>query len=247
MRISAELQAVFNLAFEQAKGRKSEFLTPEHLLLASLQFESQVALVRACGGDPKKLKELLETYLAKEVPVTAEEEPTQSVGFQSVIERAIMHTVSAQKEDVETGDVLVSILDERDSYGAYALRLSGIDRLTLTRLLSHGLDPLDEEDEPRGEDGEFAPDRPEEAEPQAAKGAKKSFLEQYTTDLTAAAREGRLEPLIGRQEVLERTIQVLCRRLKNNPIHVGEPGVGKTAITEGLAQRIVAEDRKSVV
>jgi len=240
MRISAELQAVFNLAFEQAKGRKSEFLTPEHLLLASLQFESQVGLIKACGGDVKKLKELLETYLAKDVPVVDEDEPTQSVGFQSVIERAIMHTVSAQKEDVETGDVLVSILDERDSYGAYALRIAGVERLPLTQILSHGLETEDEETEDeKAEDDLASPGKEETPEP---KTGKKSFLEQFTTDLTALARQGKLEPLIGRQEILERTIQVLCRRLKNNPIHVGEPGVGKTAITEGLAQRIVANE-----
>jgi len=242
MRISAELQAVFNLAFEQAKGRKSEFLTPEHLLLASLQFESQVGLIKACGGDVKKLKELLEAYLSKDVPVVDSDDPTQSVGFQSVIERAIMHTVSAQKEDVETGDVLVSILDERDSYGAYALRIAGVERLPLTQILSHGLDTEDDsegEEEPKAED-EAAPTAKEDgaAEPKAG---KKSFLDQFTTDLTALARQGKLEPLIGRADILERTIQVLCRRLKNNPIHVGEPGVGKTAITEGLAQRIVAD------
>jgi ATP-dependent Clp protease ATP-binding subunit ClpA len=238
MRISAELQAVFNLAFEQAKVRKSEFLTPEHLLLASLQFESQVGLIKACGGDVKKLKELLEAYLSKDIPVVDEDEPTQSVSFQSVIERAIMHTVSAQKEFVETGDVLVSILDERDSHGAYALRLSGVERLPLTQILSHGLESEDEpEDEPKAED-EMAGDEPS-SEPKAG---KKSFLEQFTTDLTALARQGKLEPLIGRADILERTIQVLCRRLKNNPIHVGEPGVGKTAITEGLAQRIVNDE-----
>jgi ATP-dependent Clp protease ATP-binding subunit ClpA len=238
MRISAELQAVFNLAFEQAKVRKSEFLTPEHLLLASLQFESQVGLIKACGGDVKKLKELLEDYLSRDIPVVDEDEPTQSVSFQSVIERAIMHTVSAQKEFVETGDVLVSILDERDSHGAYALRLSGVERLPLTQILSHGLESEDEpEDEPKAED-EMAGDEPS-SEPKAG---KKSFLEQFTTDLTALARQGKLEPLIGRADILERTIQVLCRRLKNNPIHVGEPGVGKTAITEGLAQRIVNDE-----
>jgi ATP-dependent Clp protease ATP-binding subunit ClpA len=240
MRISAELQAVFNLAFEQAKGRKSEFLTPEHLLLASLQFESQVGLIKACGGDVKKLKELLEAYLAKDVPVVDTDDPTQSVGFQSVIERAIMHTVSAQKEDVETGDVLVSILDERDSYGAYALRIAGVERLPLTQILSHGLDTEDDEseDETKAEDEAAPVTREENAE---AKPGKKSFLDQFTTDLTVLARQGKLEPLIGRADILERTIQVLCRRLKNNPIHVGEPGVGKTAITEGLAQRIVAD------
>jgi ATP-dependent Clp protease ATP-binding subunit ClpA len=239
MRISAELQAVFNLAFEQAKGRHSEFLTPEHLLMAALQFESQVHLIKNVGGDIKKLRDLLETYLAKDIPLSDENDPTQSAGFQSVIERAIMHTVSAQKEDVETGDVLVSILDERDCYGAYALRMSGVERLPLTEFLSHGIDPEDEPDEPKAEEGEFT--APKDDEPEAPKG-KKTFLEQFTTDLTALARQGKLEPLIGRQEILERTIQVLCRRLKNNPIHVGEPGVGKTAITEGLAQRIVANE-----
>jgi ATP-dependent Clp protease ATP-binding subunit ClpA len=241
MRISAELQAVFNLAFEQAKGRHSEFLTPEHLLLAALQFESQVHLIKDCGGDIKKLRDLLETYLAKDVPTSDESDPTQSAGFQSVIERAIMHTVSAQKEDVETGDVLVSILDERDCYGAYALRMSGVERLPLTEILSHGPDSEDDaEGEPKAEEGEFT--APKDEEPSEAPKGKKTFLEQFTTDLTALARQGKLEPLIGRQEILERTIQVLCRRLKNNPIHVGEPGVGKTAITEGLAQRVVANE-----
>ncbi len=243
MRISAELQAVFNLAFEQAKGRKSEFLTPEHLLMASLQFEAQVSLIKACGGDIKKLKELLESYLSKDVPLAGDDEPVQSAGFQSVIERAIMHTVSAQKEDVETGDVLVSILDERDSYGAYALRLSGVDRLPLTQILSHGLEEEDEDEEEdleeaKAEDPEFAIPATKE---ETGKSGKKTFLEQFTSNLTNLAREGKLEPLIGREDILERTIQVLCRRLKNNPIHVGEPGVGKTAITEGLAQRIVSD------
>jgi ATP-dependent Clp protease ATP-binding subunit ClpA len=238
MRISAELQAIFNLAFEQAKERKSEFLTPEHLLLASLQFESQVRLIEACHGDLKQLKELLETYLAKEIPSSGDD-PVQSVGFQSVIERAILHTVSAQKEDVESGDILVSILDERDCYGAYALRMAGIERLDVTQVLSHGLEEDEEEDAAEPEDPDFASPQAEAAP--EAKAGKKSFLEQFTTDLTAQARAGKLEPLIGRQDILERTIQVLCRRLKNNPIHVGEPGVGKTAITEGLAQRIVAD------
>jgi ATP-dependent Clp protease ATP-binding subunit ClpA len=244
MRISPELQAVFNLAFEQAKGRKNEFLTPEHLLLASLQFESQVDLVKACGGDVAQLKELLDTYLQKDIPGDAPEDPVQSAGFQSVIERAIIHTVSAEKEEVETGDILVSILDERNSYGAYALRLSGVERLSVTQYLSHGPDLDRADDDEAGDEA----DEPQQGLPglekdeAEKKGPKKSFLEQFTTDLTAAAREGKLEPLIGRQDILERTVQVLCRRLKNNPIHVGEPGVGKTAITEGLAQRIVAGD-----
>ncbi len=240
MKISHELQAVFNLAFEEAKSRRSEYLTPEHLLLCSLQFDSQVKLIEACGGEVKVIRDLLDAYLSKETPAAKEGDPTQSLGFQTVVERAIMHTVSAQKDDVETGDVLVSILDEKDSYAAYALRTAGIDRLGLTRYLSHGEEDEIEEllarEEKSGEPGED-----DEASAKGESKKKKTFLEQFTTNLTDLARKGELEPLIGRADILERTIQVLCRRLKNNPIHVGEPGVGKTAITEGLAQRIVAE------
>ena len=241
MKISHELQAVFNLAFEEAKARRSEYLTPEHLLLCSLQFDSQVKLIEACGGEVKVIRDLLDTYLSKETPTVGDGEPTQSLGFQTVVERAIMHTVSAQKDDVETGDVLVSILDEKDSYAAYALRTAGIDRLGLTRYLSHGEEDEIEELLAR-EEKASEPGEEEETASRGENKKKKTFLEQFTTNLTDLARKGDLEPLIGRADILERTIQVLCRRLKNNPIHVGEPGVGKTAITEGLAQRIVAEE-----
>jgi len=240
MKISHELQAVFNLAFEEAKSRRSEYLTPEHLLLCSLQFDSQVKLIEACGGEVKVIRDLLDAYLSKETPAAKEGDPTQSLGFQTVVERAIMHTVSAQKDDVETGDVLVSILDEKDSYAAYALRTAGIDRLGLTRYLSHGEEDEIEELLAR-EEKSAEPGEDDETSAKGESKKKKTFLEQFTTNLTDLARKGELEPLIGRADILERTIQVLCRRLKNNPIHVGEPGVGKTAITEGLAQRIVAE------
>ncbi len=238
MKISHELQAVFNLAFEEAKTKQHEFLTPEHLLLASLQFEAQIRLLKAVGTDIRQLKGLVETYLEKEIPMTDGAEPVQSVGFQTVIERAIMHSVSAQKDDVETGDILVSMLDENDSYASFALRSCGVQRLALLEVLSHGF-PEDQEDEDPALADSLGQ---EEASPGEARSGhkKKSFLEQFTTDLTEAARQGKLEPLIGRSDILERTIQVLCRRLKNNPIHVGDPGVGKTAVTEGLAQRIVA-------
>ena len=246
MKISQELQAVFNLAYEDAKAKSHEFLTPEHLLLASLQFESQMRLLKAVGSNVRQLRDLVETYLGKEIPVVENADPVQSVSFQTVIERAIMHTVSAQKEDVETGDILVSILDERDCYAAFALRSSGVERLTLLEVLSHG-DPDDEE---LNESSNFPEEEEEheglEAGPSSSDQSgkspkKKSFLAQFTSDLTELARQGKLEPLVGRADILERTIQVLCRRLKNNPIHVGDPGVGKTAITEGLAQRIVSD------
>jgi ATP-dependent Clp protease ATP-binding subunit ClpA len=246
MKISQELQAVFNLSYEDAKSKGHEFLTPEHLLLASLQFESQMRLLKAVGSNVRQLRDLVEAYLVKEIPVVENADPIQSVSFQTVIERAIMHTVSAQKEDVETGDILVSILDERDCYAAFALRSSGVERLTLLEVLSHG----EPEDEDPNENSNFPEDEDEregleEGQASSEQGGKspkkKSFLAQFTSDLTELARQGKLEPLVGRADILERTIQVLCRRLKNNPIHVGDPGVGKTAITEGLAQRIVAD------
>ncbi len=238
MKISHELQAVFNLAFEEAKAKQHEFLTPEHLLLASLQFEAQIRLLKAVGTDIRELKGLVETYIDKEIPMAEGAEPVQSVGFQTVIERAIMHSVSAQKDDVETGDILVSMLDEKDSYASFALRSCGVQKLALLEVLSHGLPEDQDEEDPEMADS-LAQDEAFAGETKPGK-KKKTFLEQFTTDLTESARQGKLEPLIGRADILERTIQVLCRRLKNNPIHVGDPGVGKTAVTEGLAQRIVA-------
>ncbi|NNM53219.1 MAG: ATP-dependent Clp protease ATP-binding subunit ClpA [Spirochaetales bacterium] len=240
MKISHELQAVFNLAFEEAKAKQHEFLTPEHLLMASLQFEAQVRLLKAVGTDIRELKGLVETYIEKEIPMAEGAEPVQSVGFQTVIERAIMHSVSAQKEDVETGDILVSMLDEKDSYASFALRSCGVQKLALLEVLSHGFPEDQDQDEDEAEMADsLGQEEAFSGETKPGK-KKKTFLEQFTTDLTEAARQGKLEPLIGRADILERTIQVLCRRLKNNPIHVGDPGVGKTAVTEGLAQRIVA-------
>ncbi len=235
MKISKEMQAIFNMAFEESKRLHHEYLTPEHLLYVSLEFEYTLKLIKSSGGNIKKLKSMLEYFFTHELASSAEEKsPEQSEGFQSVVERAMLHNLSSGKEDVEFGDVLVSILDEKEGYGAYALRACGVERLPLLQILSHG----DEEPEEVDEGGDsVSPESENEDEP--AGKAKKNPLAQFTTELTALAKAGKLELLIGREEVLERTIQVLCRRLKNNPIHVGEPGVGKTAITEGLAQRII--------
>jgi len=160
----------------------------------------------------------------------------------------LFHAESASKEQVDVGDLLVSLYDEEQSFGAYFLKKAGIKRLNLLQVISHGLTGY-EDDEPEGPDT-FGPDESvgEETEQTGAgeqpgrRRRKQSPLEQFTTELTALASEGRLEPLVGREDILERTIQVLCRRLKNNPVHLGEPGVGKTAITEGLAQRIASGD-----
>jgi ATP-dependent Clp protease ATP-binding subunit ClpA len=225
MKISQELQQVLNSAFELAKDKKHELLTPEHVLLVSLSTDTVSRILGALSVDKTKVQQLLENYMNNEMDTEEEANPVQSIAFQSVVERALFRTASASKNDIEVGDILVAILEEKESYAAFALSESGVVKVELLRYLSHG-----SEEEAVGAGPEGGPEG----------GSKKDPLKEFTTNLTELALAGKLEPLIGREDVLIRTIQVLCRRLKNNPIHVGEPGVGKTAITEGLAQRIAA-------
>jgi ATP-dependent Clp protease ATP-binding subunit ClpA len=243
MKVSDEVQGVLKAAYMDAKERKHEYLTPEHVLYAALFFDEPQEILRRCGIDPTEIKDGLEEHLAKRVPVVDKSEPTQSLGFQQVIQRAVFHTEAAAKESVELSDVLVSIFDEEKSFGSYYLRKAGLSRYNLLRVISHGIDlgdeaPVEEPDQEAAEEngGEEGEEQP------APRRGRKSALATFTRDLTEAARKGELEPLIGREDIVERTVQVLCRRIKNNPILVGDPGVGKTAIAEGLAARI-AEDK----
>ena len=211
----------------------------------------------SCGGNLRRLRRELERFLKDRVPVVEGAKPVQSAGFQAVMERALLHTVSAEKKTVEIDDVLVAIFDEKESFAAHFLAREGIDRLTLLAYVSHGTTAfpaaedgdgdeeaargdLDAEEAAAGaEDEEAAEDEAEAGSGAAVAGrADEKVLAAFTTELTQKARDGKIDPLVGREEILQRTVQVLCRRLKNNPIHVGEPGVGKTAITEGLAQLI---------
>ena len=257
MRVSDELQSILKAAYLNAKEQKHEYLTPEHILYAALFFDLSRDIVKNCGADPDGIKTQVEEHLEKQVPVVDNSEPLQSVGFQGVIERAIFHTEAASKETVDIGDILVSIYDDDQSFASYYLKKSGITRYELLRTISHGgiLESPDGDDasdeSPADNSAESSPEEtPEPFDEEEQRGPfprmrrkpKKSALSLFTRELTQAARNGELEPLIGREDVLDRTIQVLCRRLKNNPILVGEPGVGKTAIAEGLAQR-VAEDK----
>ncbi|TVQ39329.1 MAG: ATP-dependent Clp protease ATP-binding subunit ClpA [Spirochaetaceae bacterium] len=247
MRINRELQAILNAAYQEAKQRKHEYLTPEHVLYAALHFEYPRDVVHECGAEPDVIRSEVDKHLSERIPVVEGEEPFQSIGFQHVIERAIFHTENAAKEEVDIGDILVSILDEDESFGSFFMREAGISRLNLLEVISHGLSRVGAEREEgseegdageAGEAGDSGHEAREELDDDGRTRKKRDALSQFTTDLTAQAREGRLEPLIGREDILERTVQVLCRRLKNNPVHLGDPGVGKTAITEGLAQRI---------
>lgn len=241
MEIDEELSRIMAVAFADARSRKHEYLTPEHILYASLFFAAGAGIISQCGANVELMKKELETYLNEQVPKAAKADPVPSLGFQELMERAVVHTVAAEKKLLEIGDLYAVLLEEKESFCSYLLQREGISRFNLLSVISHG-----------GADGAGTASAPagQEAEAekiQGGRGRKKQaaadrggeFLQQYTRELTDKARAGESEPLIGRDDILERTLQVLCRRFKNNPVHVGDPGVGKTAITEGLAQRVV--------
>ncbi|MBI4790822.1 MAG: ATP-dependent Clp protease ATP-binding subunit ClpA [Chloroflexi bacterium] len=216
-------------AWVDARARRHEFITLEHLLLALLREERAHDILRACGADLDKLQKELKKYLDKNLqplPGRTPVEPEQTVGLGRVLSRAFWHAQNSGQEQIESGDVLAALLEEKDSHARYLLEQQGVTRLDVLNYVSHGIG----KDAPQvgAEEPEQAPAR----DPLAA----------YTTELVALAAAGKLDPVIGRDAELERTVQVLCRRLKNNPLFVGDPGVGKTAMAQGLAQRIHSGD-----
>lgn len=254
MQISPDLQGVIHAAYLEAKDRGNEYLTPEHILYAALYYEEGIRILEGCGADVDSIKKDLEKHLSTMIPSIEAGEPTQSLGFQTALEEAVFHTETSSKEIVDIGDIIVSIFNLEESFASFFLRKAGITRYTLIREVSRETfddgDSLDfDEESPMGFQRDFPNDKElEEGEelheiggpvPAGTPGKRRqSALQRFSRDLTALAEEGKLEPLIGREDILERMIQVLCRRLKNNPVLVGDPGVGKTAMAEGLAQRI---------
>ena len=245
MQINKELNFILTAAYNEARSRKHEYITVEHLLYASLFFESGYEIIVQCGGDIENLKRKMSEFLAGDkIPQIQNKEPIQSQAFNNVLQNAIVHTVSAEKEELDIGDIYISIYDEKESHALYYLKKENISRLDILNFISHGVASIPEkpefqqknrnESEPGTTKQQPGKDQPDQQQPQPKKA-----LELYTNELTAKAAAGEFEPLIGRENILERTIHVLCRRTKNNPIHVGDPGVGKTAITHGLAQMIV--------
>jgi ATP-dependent Clp protease ATP-binding subunit ClpA len=274
LKVTPQLQNIINRAYQEAQSSGHEFLTPEHLLKVSLDFPSVCDLLLVCGGDVDSIRQNVTKYIDENVLVVKNSEPLQTAGFHSVIDRAIMHCASAEKAEVEITDVLVSMMDETNNYCSYYLRAGGVERLRLLEIVSYirqssnpeNLRELIDEllSDPSFTDGIISKDEEKESwensdtpdeeqefqleqESQKSSGKKRSILERFTKNMTAAARAGEYDNLIGREEELERTIQVLCRRFKNNPVHVGEPGVGKTAITQGLALKIVQNDVPAVL
>ncbi|ALU88431.1 Clp protease ClpX [Herbaspirillum rubrisubalbicans] len=237
--IAQELEVSLHMAFVEARQSRHEFITVEHLLLALLDNPSAAEVLRACSVNIDDLRKTLTNFITDNtptVPGTNEVDTQPTLGFQRVIQRAIMHVQSASngKKEVTGANVLVAIFGEKDSHAVYYLHQQGVTRLDVVNFISHGV-RKDQQTDPQK--------APEGAEDVQAEGQQKeSPLDQFTQNLNKAAAEGKIDPLIGRESEVERVIQTLCRRRKNNPLLVGEAGVGKTAIAEGLAWRVTQGD-----
>ncbi|HEY4374625.1 MAG TPA: ATP-dependent Clp protease ATP-binding subunit ClpA [Burkholderiales bacterium] len=238
--IAQELEVSLHMAFVEARQKRHEFITVEHLLLALLDNPTAADVLRAVGANIDDLRKNLTQFITEHTPTVAgsEDVDTQpTLGFQRVIQRAIMHVQSSSngKKEVTGANVLVAIFGEKDSHAVYYLHQQGITRLDVVNYISHGITKQPPEKEKSG----TTANEKEETGEEGGGDSKNSPLENYTQNLNKAAAEGKIDPLIGRELELERVIQTLCRRRKNNPLLVGEAGVGKTAIAEGLAKRIV--------
>src|SRR5574340_1032936 len=229
--IAQELEVSLHMAFVEARQKRHEFITVEHLLLALLDNPSASEVLRACAANIDDLRKLLSDFVVEHTPILAgDDADTQpTLGFQRVIQRAILHVQSSGKKEVTGANVLVAVFGEKDSHAVYFLTQQGVTRLDIVNFISHGITKTPESE----------PVRPEEAAETTAEAPAASPLDSFALNLNAQALAGKIDPLIGRDQELERVIQTLCRRRKNNPLLVGEAGVGKTAIAEGLARRIV--------
>lgn len=238
--INKELSLVLEATFKDAKNRRHEYLTAEHILYALIHNDLGVEIIAACGGDIHRIKEALEDFFSKNIPLLPagkKADPAAAIGFQRVIERAINHVQSAEKAEVEAGDLLAALYGEKDSYAVHFLEQEGISRLDILNYISHGVSEFEQEsqnDTPSDVPGQNSNPRDEPPE----RSVSKSPLKLYTVNLIEKAVAGEIDPLVGRNDELSRAVHVLCRRRKNNIVFVGEPGVGKTALVEGLALNI---------
>ena len=245
--IAQELEVSLHMAFVEARQQRHEFITVEHLLMALLDNPSAAEVLRACSANIDDLRKSLSGFIKENTPTVGgnEEVDTQpTLGFQRVIQRAIMHVQStgSGKKEVTGANVLVAIFGEKDSHAVYYLHQQGVTRLDVVNFIAHGIKKSDPPEPTKSNDG--TPGAESEKEEGEGKG---SPLDQFTQNINQLAREGKIDPLIGREHEVERVIQILCRRRKNNPLLVGEAGVGKTAIAEGLAWRITQEDVPEVL
>ncbi len=249
MTISEELQKIVSKAFELASKYKHEYVTPEHLLHEAVRTSTIASLLHQTGTNVRLVNELLTNFLETSIPTTESKEPIETIAFFNVLNSAAEHCAYCEKEQIDISDILVSMYDESKNHCSFFLRKAGLDRLTLLEVItanqsyeSQEADNFDLADDFEGDDSEENLDSSyEEDDQKNTRGKKKkSHLGQFAIDVTELAKKGELELLIGRNDELERTIEVLCRKQKNNPLHVGDAGVGKTAVTHGLAQRIIS-------
>jgi ATP-dependent Clp protease ATP-binding subunit ClpA len=236
--LSSELEICLNEAFQSAREARHEFMTVEHLLLAIVDTPKVREILRACGADVARLRKDLKDFIDQTTPRLKDDDDREvqpTLGFQRVLQRAVFHVQSSGKKEVTAANVLVAIFSEKHSHAAYLLSMQDVARLDVVNYISHGLSKI-AEDRPDKEESSSGTEA-ERGEPDGG-----TALEKFTTNLNKQAMEGRIDPLIGRKTEIERTVEILCRRRKNNPLYVGEAGVGKTAIAEGLA-RMIIEDK----
>ena len=233
--LSSELEFCLNEAFQKARDNRHEFMTVEHLLLALTDIPRIHEILKACGSNVPDLRRQLSEFIDEQTPLLSNDDDNEvqpTLGFQRVLQRAVFHVQSSGKKEVTSTNILVAILSEKQSQAVYLLELQDVTRLDIVNFISHGMPQLPSD----GDGDEQAPSLDGETEPESTP------LEKYTTNLNQLAIDGKIDPLIGREIEIERTVQILCRRRKNNPLYVGEAGVGKTALAEGLA-RLITEER----